>query len=235
MQSEQTRSAHSPNIEPTHNSVTKPTIIGLTMKLSNPLGVISPTLDAEVLRLLARSEASLTIPQLHAMVPDRSVEGIRKTLSRLTAEGIVDSEMVGRTHLYRLNHEHLAAPAIEQLASLRTEFFERVSGEVESWPEPPIFVAVFGSASRGDMRPDSDIDLFLVRPAVEDEEGWSDRVSSLSAHASRWVGNDVRALVYGIEDTEGRGKSDPVLQSIAREGTFLLGEKEAFGSLVGAS
>lgn len=235
MQSEQTRTAHNRNIQVTNNSVIKPTIIGLTMKLNNPLAVISPTLDAEVLRVLARSEPSLTIPQLHAMVPNRSVEGIRKTLSRLTTEGIVDSEMVGRTHLYRLNREHLAASAIEQLASLRTEFFQRISAELESWPEPPIFAAVFGSASRGDMRTDSDIDLFLVRPSVEDEEEWSDRVSSLSARASRWVGNDVRALVYGLEDTEGRGKSDPVLQSIAREGTFLLGEKEAFGSLVEAS
>lgn len=235
MHLEQSRTTSRQETHLSNNSVIKPTIIGLTMKLSNPLSVISPTLDADVLRVLARSEPSLTIPQLHALIPDRSVEGIRKTLSRLSSEGIVDSETVGRTHLYRLNREHLAVPAIEQLASLRSEFFQRIAAELESWPAPPIFAAVFGSASRGDMRPDSDIDLFLVHPPVEDEEEWSDRVSSLSARASRWVGNDVRALVYGLEDTEGRGKSDPVLQSIAREGTFLLGEKEAFGSLVGAS
>ncbi|MHB1783719.1 MAG: hypothetical protein ACYCTE_13755 [Acidimicrobiales bacterium] len=46
------------------------------------------------------------------------------------------------------------------------------------------------------LRPDGDIDIFLVRPGIvgADEDPWRTQVVLLEQDAATWTGNDVRAL-----------------------------------------
>jgi predicted nucleotidyltransferase len=52
-------------------------------------------------------------------------------------------------------------------------------------------VSVFGSAARGDGGPESDIDIFLVRPSdIDEEDGkWVGQVEALAHNVFRWTGN----------------------------------------------
>jgi len=58
----------------------------------HPFAVVTPTLDGDVLTRLAQAEAAFTPGQLQRILPGRSTEGIRKTLQRLTVQGVVDAE-----------------------------------------------------------------------------------------------------------------------------------------------
>ncbi len=117
------------------------------MLLQAPLAVVTPTIDGDVLAVLARAEASFTPPQVQAIVGRHSTEGVRKALKRLVAQGIVDADRVGNAVNYRLNREHLAAPAIIELANLRTTLLDRVAEHVDAWPVPARLVMLFGSAA----------------------------------------------------------------------------------------
>ncbi|WP_213576498.1 nucleotidyltransferase domain-containing protein [Rhodococcus sp. USK13] len=203
------------------------------MDLSRPLQTVTPTLDGDVLAALAAaSEATFTTGQLHRVLPRHSEEGIRKVLQRLSKQGTVLSSRVGNAFVYQLNREHLAFPHVIGLAGLSGEFLHRLEARLASWEIPPVYAAVFGSAARGTMSIDSDIDIFLVRPdAVADEE-WDEQVAELMAEVIRWTGNDARDLQFMQSEIAGRGTEEPVLRDVAKEGLTVAGSRAGFTRLL---
>jgi len=194
------------------------------VQTQHPLAVITPTLDGDVLAVLARADAPYTVGSIQRVLGGRSYAGIRKVLDRLTQQGIVIAQPVGAAISYRLNREHLAAQHVIALANLRATLVDRIRSFVEAWPVPPVWSALFGSAVRGEMRPDSDIDLFLVDPAV-DQERWEGQVHQLGGEVSRWTGNDVRVLsMTEAEIMAGAATRDPILQSLLDEALTISGE-----------
>ncbi|WP_282945330.1 nucleotidyltransferase domain-containing protein [Cellulomonas endometrii] len=189
------------------------------MLVQHPLEVVTPTVDGDVLAALARADAGFTSGELARLIPQHSVEGIRKVLNRLAAQGIVDGEQVGRAVQYRLNRDHLAAEAILALARQRATLLERLRGVLAAWSPRPVYAALFGSAARGDMRVDSDIDLFVVRPDGDvDDARWEEQTGSLAAVVTRWTGNDARVLeMTEAEVRAGAAAGDPVLRSLLDE------------------
>ena len=205
-----------------------PTIMGF-MQFQAPLYAMTPTLDGDVLAVLARVDNGFTVPQLTALLPDCSREGIRKTLNRLVEGGLVSREAVGRTGLYRLNRQHLLAPAVIDIVNARERFIDRLRTLLQSWDPPPVFAALFGSAASGTMRPDSDIDVFLVRPDGVEDGSWSRQVGHLVTEASEWSGNDVRPLVFDLEHLFSSQDSEPVVRDILEAGIPILGSPQVLG------
>ena len=197
------------------------------MDLGRPLTVVSPTVDADVLTVLASAEAEFTGRQVHQVAGRHSEKGVRNCLHRLVGQGIVNARRAGKADLYSLNRRHLAAPHIVALAGLRRELLERISAELATWVEPPVFAALFGSAATGRMRPDSDIDLFVVRPKgvdVEDSQ-WRRAAESLGTQVTAWTGNDARVLELGEDEVErGLESGEPVLADVRNEGIVLYGK-----------
>jgi predicted nucleotidyltransferase len=176
--------------------------------------------------LVARSEAKeFTPPEIHRLIGDWSEDGVRKALRRLVDTGVVDAERKGNAYLYRLNRRHLAADAIVELAGLRHSFIRRLQDTLGAWAEPPAHAVLFGSAARREMSVDSDIDVFVVRPAdATDDVTWRAQLYALQEQASAWTGNDVRILEYSESDVEtGLASGDPVLADIGRDGIWLAG------------
>lgn len=197
------------------------------MNLRHPMRVVTPTVDGDVLAVLARAAGPFTVPQVHNLVGQFSESGVRKTLQRLSAEGIVLRERVGNAWIYTLNRDHLAAPYVIGLADLRDELLTRLRSEFRGWRIPADFAAVFGSAARGAMQAESDVDLFVVRPAATagDDPGWRDQLDELSASVSRWTGNDGRLLELGAIEVASRISSGatPVLADILEHGLVVAG------------
>ena len=207
------------------------------MRLQSPFGVVTATLDGDVLSVLAGAEDWFTVQRIQRIVRDRSAEGIRKTLHRLVREGIVDEQQAGRASLYRLNRDHLAAGPIIEIANLRGTFIDKLRSEMQSWPLPPTFAALFGSAATGTMTERSDIDLFLLLPSNAEEmaeEQGSALLDDLVNRSSRWTGSDVRPLTFTQAEAEGAAGDEPVLQFIADEGIPIVGDKSTFRRIVGA-
>lgn len=199
---------------------------GSAVQFSNPLAVVTPTLDGPVLAALAAADGPFTTGQLTRVLSAGSEEGIRKVLRRLTAQGVLSAERVGPAFAYRLNRAHLAAGPIIALAGLRATFLTRLERLLASWAQPAAYAAVFGSASRSTMRPDSDIDLFLVRSDGPDDM-WDTQLEHLVSMVSAWTGNDLRPLVYTLTELDA-ARGEPVLLDILDSGINVAGERSWF-------
>jgi predicted nucleotidyltransferase len=192
------------------------------VELHRPLATITPTLDGDVLTVLARHDATFTTGQVHRILTQHSEEGIRKVLRRLAGQGIVLAERIGNAFVYRFNNEHLAAQHIVELSRLQEIFLARLEDLLQAWHHPPLYAAVFGSAARGRMTDSSDIDLLLVHPGGAADAEWEDQVDNLAATITRWLGNDTRVLEFTEDEVTA---SEPVLHDVLREGLTVAGQR----------
>lgn len=196
------------------------------MDFEQPLRVVTPTLDADVLGVLAGTTAGLTGREIGRLLGARSHEGTRRVLERLALQGVVLREPVGRAYSYRLNREHLAAPHVEALAALRQELVGRLRDRIGEWQTQPLLAVLFGSVARGDADPTSDVDLLVVRPAKVDPDAdeWRRQLLDLERSTTAWTGNDTRVLEYGEREVRAAGRNERVLREAHRDGIELYGD-----------
>lgn len=147
-----------------------------------------------------------------------SVSGTRRCLERLQESGIVVGVQVGNRTEYALNSAHMLAGVIAEASQGRVRFTRFVSRAITRWPELPLQVALFGSAARGDMRNDSDIDLlFIIHDGAGDE--LYEHIGNLAVDVYGLTGNDVRPMIYEASEV----RSAPIFDSIMREGVHVFG------------
>ncbi|QAY70153.1 nucleotidyltransferase family protein [Xylanimonas protaetiae] len=147
------------------------------------------------------------------------------------------AERAGRANLYRLNRDHLAAPAAEILAGMRTEFLSRLREAVDGWAVPALAVALFGSVARGEATTESDVDLLVVRPGgtTDDDPVWSDQVTGLERSVLAWSGNRAAVLDVSVDDLTDLVRRDaPVLTSL-RDDAIDITPRRIRSLLVGSA
>jgi predicted nucleotidyltransferase len=165
------------------------------MDVSRPYAAVCPTLDGDVLRVLAGTELGLTGREVAAMAGRASHKGVLNSLHRLTAHGLVKRVPLNRAYLFALNRDHIAADAVELLMALRPKLFERIEEAIGSWEVPPMHASVFGSTARGDGGLDSDIDLLIVPPpGAAGDERWQGQVDALRDQIETWTGNQANIV-----------------------------------------
>jgi len=207
----------------------------VAMDLRQPMRVVTPTLDGDVLAILARADKAFSNSEIAGAILGVSKEGVRKALGRLVEQGIVESTRAGNALMYRLNRDHLAAPAIEALANIRLRLVARLRETIGEWSVAPVAAALFGSAGRGDGAASSDLDILVIRSKSVDveDETWREQLAALEHAATRWTGNDARVLEYGEEDLSRR--QEPVVVSALQEGIELAGSLRSLRLRTGRS
>jgi predicted nucleotidyltransferase len=130
--------------------------------------------------------------------------------------------------LYSLNREHLLAPSIIEMADIGRELAKRIADRVDGWQVEPVLVAIFGSAASGHMRPDSDIDLLVVRSdrVDPDSASWRSQIVDLERVVSAWTGNDARVLEFSLTEAQRRPK-ERVLEDAIAHGIAVVGDFSA--------
>ncbi len=203
------------------------------MDFAHPLRVVSPTLDGDVLIVLAGAEEEFSGRRIHRLVGHGSEPGVRKAVERLVDQGIVLRRQAGRANLYRLNRQHVSSEAIELLAQARSQLIAWLEEAIASWQVVPHCVAVFGSVARGEAGPDSDLDLLVVRRSEIDEENatWESQLGSLQRSATAWTGNDARVVELGEGEL---AQAEPLLAEVAGEGIALFGSLDVLRDAIGA-
>lgn len=153
------------------------------MDWQNPLRSISPTVDADVLQVLARTREPVSGNRL-AQLAGRSYAQVHAVVGRLVDHGIVNVQQVGRTYAYRLNRSHSLANGITLTVAAPEDVESSIRDDVTEWTIQPVSVAIFGSAARRTATHQSDVDLLIIRDDNEDEDDpvWSGQVGAL-AHA----------------------------------------------------
>ena len=193
------------------------------MLLQRPFEALTPTLDGSVLQVLVGADTQFTVSRVTALVGDASTAGVRKALNRLVGQGLVARRGDGVAYLYELNRNHLLAGPVLEIARARETLRGRVAEHASTWPHPPLLLALFGSAARGQMHPDSDLDVLVVADDADDaDDHWLDDLGSLCDAMTSWTGNDTRPLVLAPDElTSGR---DAVLVEIGRDALVLFGD-----------
>jgi len=187
------------------------------MDVTRPYTAICPTLDSDVLSVLAGTSRPLTGREVSRLVGRKSHTGVRAVLNRLSEHGLVDRQEAGRALLFTLNREHLAAPAVTLLAGMRAELVQRLRRSIESWSVVPIHASVFGSAARGDGDTKSDIELFIVRPKDIDDDDpvWRQQLDQLATSVRRWTGNHAGIVeVAEMEIPRLREEAPPIVAEL---------------------
>lgn len=172
------------------------------MDVAHPYRAICPTLDGDVLQTLAGTTMGLTGRQIAVLTGRNSHGGVLRVLHRLTEHGLVDRVELNRAHLFSLNREHLAYPAVSALVSMKTALLDHLRTELAGWQIMPVHASLFGSTARGDGDTSSDIDLFVVRPSSTSAEDlqWREQIDSLDHKVVRLTGNRVAILETSEEE-----------------------------------
>lgn len=194
--------------------------------VARPYAAVSPSLHGEVLRVLAGTTRGLTGREVALLTGRSSHSGVLDVLHKLTEHGLVTRVELNRAFLFALNREHVAAPAVELLANLRVELFDRIRRAIGDWEIVPVYAAVFGSAARGDGDVGSDVDVLMVRPdsIEEDEPCWRAQVEDLRRKIEGWSGN-CAGIVEVTEDRLAhlRDEERPIIAELRSDAVVVGG------------
>lgn len=190
------------------------------------MSVVTPTLDGDVLAVLAGAEEEFSGRRIGRVLGTGSEHGVRKAADRLVEQGIVIRRRAGQAKLYKLNRDHIAAPHIEGLVTLRMQLVARLREVIAEWRAPAHSVLLFGSVARGEAGPQSDLDLLVIRASTVAEEAstWRDQLASLEGEATGWTGNEARILEYGEDELADEAVQAVVEQALA-DGVELSGSR----------
>ncbi len=194
------------------------------MDFSRPLTTVTPTLDGDVLAVLAAADLPFTSGQVHRVLNQFSQEGIRKVLTRLVVQGVVNAERAGNAFTYRLNRDHLAAPPILALAGMRSALFKKIGEQLKEWHPQPVYAAVFGSVATGKASVHSDIDLLLVRDDDHPDNVWLTQIDQLTTDVTRWTGNETRVVEYAYSDFRA-ARHEPMIVDVIDHGLTVAGSR----------
>jgi len=200
------------------------------MDVARPYTAICPSLDSEVLAALAGTRRPMTGREITRLTGRTSHRGVLDVLARLVEHGLVERQEAGRAFLFTLNRDHLAAPAVDVLAGMRTELLRRIRDAVTAWEIKPVHVSLFGSTARGEGDTGSDIDLFVVRPtAVSDEDAqWRAQIDLLARQIERWTGNQASVAEASEEEMDRLGKEDrPIVDQLRSDAIVVEGAEIA--------
>jgi predicted nucleotidyltransferase len=200
--------------------------IVLTMDFSRPYTAVCPTLDGDVLRVLAGTDLGLTGREVATMA-GRSQKGVLDSLHRLTAHGLVRRVPLNRAYLFTLNRHHLAAGAVELLMAMRGKLFERIVKVVYDWEIAAVHVSVFGSTARGDGDLDSDIDMLIVHPpGASGDERWQAQVDGLRDQLEAWTGNQANIVERSEEQVaELVRQKRPIVAELRSDAIMVAGRR----------
>jgi UTP:GlnB (protein PII) uridylyltransferase len=126
--------------------------------------ILGTTSKVRLLRILCAQHRVFSARSL-SRLSEITLPAVLKALADLEAEGVVAKETAGGQFLCRINREHaLVRNALEPLfqaeRAAADELFAALGAAVAA--PKPLAAWVFGSVARGEERPGSDLDLFVL-------------------------------------------------------------------------
>lgn len=197
------------------------------MDLSRPLATLLPAAEAGALTVLAGTEAPLTGRSIAELAGERSHPSTLRALNRLVEQGLVSVQSAGRANLYRLNRDHLMAPAVIELTRSGERLRDHLVETITSWETPCLLAALYGSVARGQAGPASDIDLLVVRPEVltpTQQQTWDAQLVELETAVNASTGNHLSWLETTLPDLRrAQAAGEPIFQSWRDDAIRLVG------------
>lgn len=190
-----------------------------------PIEAIVPGATGRVLAVLAETTAELNLRTI-ARLGGVSQAQASRVLPGLVELGVVERREVPPASLFRLVPEHVATRALLALSRSTDTVLDEIGRRASALPHPPVSVIVFGSFARRQARPESDIDVVVVRAADidEDDEAWAEALEAWRNGVRRLTGNPVEVLEVSADEAASRlaGRSQ-LWAEIRRDGRVVHG------------
>ncbi len=191
--------------------------------------VLGTTAKLDLLRILIQLDSPTSGREAErlARVTHRSAV---KALGELAMVGVLRLTKTPGTHLYQINRDHDFVPPLEALFKAEAARLTSLGDEVRNalrelnLEQRISSVAVFGSAARGDTRPDSDLDLLVLVRHHSDASAAQEILGVLSDRLRGRYGAHPSVLVLAASAARERYEDgDPLMQNIATDGRVLIG------------
>lgn len=190
----------------------------VVVDVARPIADVVPGVRGAVLGALARMTEARTGRQL-ARDAGQAPSSTARVIDDLVDAGLVVRVAGGRDNSYRLNREHIAAPAIMALASLRGELLNRMRTEIAHHPEV-VAAWLFGSAARGDGTRDSDLDVLIV---AGDDRDVASAAGDLATATQAWTGNPVQVVEHTLASFAALvAEGNPLVVALRTDGIELV-------------
>lgn len=196
------------------------------MNLNSPIGSLIPSMDGVVLEVLAGTHSAMGPTRIHELSHRGSRPGISLALGRLVEQGLVLAEPTNYGHIYRLNRDHVLAPAVLAAVGAWEEFLRRLTTACRSLDPAPLSAALYGSVARHESGDASDIDLLIVVDETLDRHApeWTDQTDELARRVRAWTGNRLEPIVVDANHLADLAiAGDPITLSLREEAVTLVG------------
>lgn len=194
--------------------------------LRRPLDVVfGVPSHVAVLRALAARESGASGREL-ARAAGVTNQAALDALGRLETVGIVSRLPMGRGYIFHLNRGHgLVKRGVLTLLQEETEFGVRLRATLKGAFEKDVVSGViFGSAGRGEERPESDLDLCLVVKREKDKERVEQRAAEMAEAV--WKGYGLRLSPLVMTEAEFKGdarRGKELMKNIKADGERFVG------------
>ena len=193
--------------------------------------VLGTTTKVRLLRVLLRLGSPVSAREAQRLAGVRSAQALGQALTDLTNLGVLDRQVVGRVHLYRVRSGlDLDAPlrALFEAEGERPDLlYDIVSAAVHEMAvaEDVRGVILYGSSARGDAGPKSDVDLLVVIRDPERQGRTEDAMRQAEEQAAERLGLRLSPYVISVQSLRSRYRSrDPLMLSIEQEGRRFFGD-----------
>ncbi len=185
--------------------------------------ILGSALKIRTLRVLHRHPTREFTTRELAREVGASDVGVGKALDDLEAFDVVRRRRIGRALAVRANVDSALFDATRNLFEREEDLGTRFRRAVQGWGTRNAveYVELFGSAARGELRSDSDVDLLIVSRTPK---AVSDRLGRLEAETRRLLGRPLAPLLLTPSEFA-RARSSSLGETLRREGILLYTRK----------
>lgn len=187
--------------------------------------IFSQPTKVKLLRFLVETRPEMTGRELSRFCKISHMQ-VYRNLDDLKAYGIVTKKRVGGAYVYSLNEKNvLVKDVLDTLFRKEGKLLDDVLKAIlQVKAGNMLSVVVFGSAARGEERPTSDVDIFILARNENESNLIRDFLSNAELRFHEQTGNRLSPIVMSIAELKDKYKTNKTLISKILSGKVISGK-----------
>lgn len=186
--------------------------------------ILSSKIRIAVLRLFLRYSSKRFSGREIARLLKSSPSNALKTLELFSRHGLVHKARIGKASEWTLNKRHFLSGRFSFLLKLDEDAMAVLRQKIRtafSGKKNIVRIVIFGSIAKGEEKPDSDIDLFILVKEKKHKKEALLIIDKLNESLIPLFGNVISAIIYSLKELKSK-KELGLVQHINEEGKTLL-------------
>jgi len=198
------------------------------MLFDNPLDyILGQQSKVKILRFLVKSHAELNGREIAKAVGLSHVK-CHTVLRELSVHGLINMRRVGKSVIYSIEPENILvkfflAPLYDKETRLVNILAKTIVKEFSS--PRPVAIFLFGSIVKGQPRPNSDIDIFLIHPDEKNIRKAKEELNRAERNVVKLFGNRLAPIMVKESNFKRRyKKGEKLVREVLKTGKIIYGK-----------